>query len=179
MRMSKKKRKSIKSDILISVVIISVIFVIIYSWNYPSVPKEFVTNETFERATGIFFDYETTRFPSNVEIVLPQEEGMKIGFVIDPWNLNFGIIPTGGNYGTRHIILVNSEDRNVRVDINVYGTIKPLVSVSQNNFILQSGKSVTVDIYLNTTNSTKPGNYTGEIDVVIKKPRYSLLSWLV
>jgi len=149
--------------------------VVVTSIAYHSYPREYVRNKTFEIYSSLFFVHERVRYPSNVEIVESKEEGMLLGFVTDPWNLNFGIIPTGGNFGTRHLKVFNSEDYKVRVNLRAYGDIKPLVTFSKNNFILAPNETAEVDIFLNTTNSTKPGNYTGEIDVIIKKPRLNIL----
>jgi hypothetical protein len=159
--------------------IVSIVVLTYILWNYFSTPKEFVTNETFVKQSGLLFDYEITKYPSNVEIILPQEQKLTIGFVVDPWNLNFGIIPTGGSYGTRHVIITNYEENKAKIELKAYGTIRPLVSFSKNNFVLGSKESATVDVFLNTTNSTQPGNYTGEIDIVTKKPKHPFLEWFL
>lgn len=139
-------------------------------------PKQFVSNQTFVKYSDLFFSYEITKYPSSVEIVSPQfkEKKLTIGLVTDPWNLNFGIIPIG-SYGTRHLNISNSEKNKVIVNFNVYGNIKHLISFSKNNFVLNPNESIYIDVFLNTTSSTKVGNYTGEIDVIIKKPNFDSL----
>jgi hypothetical protein len=138
--------------------------------NYTNKPKEFVKNQTFVVTSDLLFIYETTKYPSKVQIIESGKTNLTLGLVTDPWNLDFGIIPKGG-YSTRHVDLNNNEKNKVRVYFEVYGDIKPLVSFSKNNFILNPNEAVRIDIFLKT-NETKIGNYYGEIDVIIKKARY-------
>jgi len=85
--------------------------------------------------SGLFFTYEATRYPSNVNITEPIEGNITIGVVVDPWNLNFGMIPTGGNFGKRILILTNQQEKNVRVSLKAYGNIKPMVEFEKNDFL--------------------------------------------
>jgi hypothetical protein len=141
---------------------------------YPFPPVRFVKNQTFEKYSNLFFIYEVRKYPSGVEIVEKRNESLTIGFVTDPWNLNFGIIPKG-SYGTRHLNVRNYEDKKIRVSFNVYGEIKPLVSFSKNNFLLGPNESAYVDVIINATEVTELGNYTGEIDVIVKKIKFDFL----
>jgi len=170
--------KAIKKIIFILILII--ITIVLVGWDHFSTPKQFVSNQTFVKNSDPFFSYEVTKYPSNVEIISSQhkEQKMTIGIVTDPWNLNFGIIPIG-SHGTRHITISNSEKNKVRVSFKVYGTIKPLISFNKNNFILLPNESIYVDISLNTTERMRPGNYTGEINVIIKKPNLNFLYWIL
>jgi hypothetical protein len=162
------------------ILILAIITIILVGWDYFSTPKQFVSNQTFVKNSDPFFSYEVTKYPSNVEIIPPQyrEQKMTIGIVTDPWNLNFGIIPAG-SHGTRHITISNSEKNKVKVSFKVYGSIKPLISFNQNNFILLPNESVYIDVFLNTTDKTRSGNYTGEINVIIKKPNLNFLYWIL
>jgi hypothetical protein len=165
-----------KLGFILILVIITIIFV---GWDYFAVPKQFVSNQTFVKSSDSFFSYEITKYPSNVEIIAQSEEQkLKIGFVTDTWNLNFGIIPVGGRV-VRHLNISNSEKNEVKVILKVYGTITPLISFSENNFILLPEESVSIDIFLNTTERTIPENYTGEIDITIKRPNSNFLRWVL
>ncbi len=172
--MKNKRQKRVSLALIVLLILLGIAI-----WYYPSGPRQFVSNQTFEKYSDPFFDYEITRYPSNVEIILPQsKEKLTIGFVTDPWNINFGIIPVG-SYGTRHLTITNSEKNKVRVNMKVYGNIKPLISFNKNNFILSPNGSVYIDVFLNTTEKTQPGNYTGEIDVMVKKPKFDFLDWIL
>jgi len=164
-----------KDRLLITTVFFAVVLLIIF---YAArTPKQFVSNQTIAEYSDIFFSYKIAKYPSGVNVT-SEKINPTIGFVTDPWNLNFGIIPTGG-YGERHLNISNPGKSKVRVNFNVYGSIKPMISFSKNNFILEPNESVYVDIVLNTTVVNEPGYYTGEIDVIIKKPNFSFLYFLL
>ncbi|MEM7825823.1 MAG: hypothetical protein QW412_03120 [Candidatus Aenigmatarchaeota archaeon] len=158
---------------LLILVLILIVFIILFLGK-PE-PKNFVENMTYEKTSDLFFTYEITKYPSNVEIIPQEEKKIKVGLVVDYWNLNFGIIPTGGSYGRRQVMISNSEKEKVRVYFKVYGSIKPLISFSKENFILLPGQNETITVFLNTTKETKPGNYSGQIDVIIKKSKFSFI----
>lgn len=138
-------------------------------------PEEFVENMTFTTYSDLFFDYEITRYPTGVEITPSKflEKESVIGVVIDPWNLKFGIVPTGGSFVRRYVELTNVMERAGKVSFKVYGNIKPLVSFSKNDFILHENENSTVTVFLSATNVT--GNFSGEIDVIAQKPKYDFL----
>jgi len=172
------KRKSSRKSLLF--VFILLIAVLIFVFPKPSVkqePKEFVKNMTTQSSEDLFFVYQTIRYPSNVEIIQfnPEEQGITIGLVVDPWNLNFGIVPNGGNAGRRFLVLTNLQDNDAKVEFDAYGNISSMVSFSKNNFILHKGEEVKIDITLATSGLTQPGNYTGEIDVTIKRSKFNFI----
>jgi hypothetical protein len=171
--------KAIKKIIFILFLVI-ITLIVVFGWSYFSTPKQFVSNQTVVKNSDLFFSYEITKYPSNVEIIPAQYEKqkLKIGIVTDKWNLNFGIIPVSGRE-TRHLDISNHEKNDFRVNLNVYGNIKQMISFSKNDFILPPNKSISINIFLNTTEKTIPGNYTGEIDVIIKKPNSKSLSWIL
>ncbi|MEM5790804.1 MAG: hypothetical protein QXP77_02030, partial [Candidatus Aenigmatarchaeota archaeon] len=129
---TKTKLNKEKFNLLLICFSIACGFYILVS-SYYFYPREFVKNQTFEIYENPFFIFERARYPSNVEIVKEREEGMLLGFVTDPWNLNFGIIPVGG-YGTRSVNLFNSEPSKVKINIKAYGKIKPLVKFEESSF---------------------------------------------
>ena len=67
------------------------------------------------------------------------------------------------------------ESKKVKVSFEAYGSISQLLGFSGNGIILLPGESATVKVFLKTTNSTQVGNYSGEVDVVIQKPKYDFL----
>lgn len=151
------------------------VLLLIFLISYQPKPKEFVTNRTFETYSDLFFNYEITKYPSSGEVstVQPTQERLTLGVTIDPWNLNFGVIPAGNNFGTRFINLVNKKE-NAKISFKVYGNISPFVNFSKNDFILHSKENVTVEVNFYTA-SAKVGNYSGEIDVIVQRPKYDFL----
>ena len=166
----------LKEKALMTVSFLIIVFLFIYSNSRePSEPKEFVKNKTFTNFSNVFFSYEITRYPSNVEIMpIKQVNNTLIGLVTDPWNINFGIIPGNGTYVKRNIELTNLKERESKIVLKTYGNISPLVSFSKNDFIIKPNEKVSIDIFL-FSNETEPGNYSGEIDVIAKKPIYNFL----
>ncbi len=159
--------------------LIALLVVLIYialNFQEPSEPREFVKNKTFTNYSNLFFSYEISRYPSNVEITpLGNLNETTIGFATEPWNINFGVIPGNGSYVERNVELTNLKDRDSKINFKAYGNISPMVIFSKNNFIVQPGKKVSVSIFL-YSNQMEPGNYSGEIDIVAKKSIYNFIS---
>lgn len=162
---------------LFLIIVLAFLFVILINIQEPWGPEIFVENRTVDIQSNLLFDYEITRYPSSVEITtpIPEDENVTLGFIVDPWNLKFGLVPGNGTYVKRNVVLTNLDEKETRVSLNVYGNISKLVHFSKNDFILQKGENVSVDVYL-FTNNTGFGNYSGEIDVVAKKPIYSFIN---
>jgi hypothetical protein len=145
--------------------------------NYIPVPKEFTTEMEFKTYSSLLYNYEVTRYPSGIEVtdVEPGQERLGIGVVVDTWNLKFGSIPVGGS-SSRYIELVNLGQRDAKVLFRAYGNISSYVGFSENNFILHPQDNVTVKIIFRPgDNPGTVGNYTGEIDKIVKMPKYDFL----
>lgn len=162
---------------ILLVIVILAIALFVSAIQDPPEPKEFVENMTVSNYQNLLFNYEIIRYPSNVELVSVSniEEAVMLGFAIEPWNINFGIIPSDGSYGTRSIDFTNSEEIDRRIILKAYGDISSMVVFSKNDFILKPGEDVSVDVFL-YSRDYDAGNYSGEIDVIIKKPIYNFLS---
>jgi hypothetical protein len=171
--------KNIQTRILFLLVLVAAIVILLFAANPER--AEFVKNMTSETYNDIFFTYQVTRYESGAEVSNRSGGSTVVGITVDPWNLKFGIIPTGGSSGRRSMVLSNLQEKAGRVEMQAYGNITPMIEFEKNNFMLQKNESVKIEITFKTAASTAPGNYTGEIDVVIKKPRYdflySLLGW--
>ncbi len=135
----------------------------------------FVTNKTVVNYSTLLFNYEIARYPSSVEITIIDVNETVLGFVTDPWNLNFGMIPGNGSFVKRNIELANTDEKDIKIILKAYGNISSLVVFSKNNFILKPGEKVSIDIFLYSKNF-EPGNYSGEIDVIAQKDIYNFLS---
>ena len=162
---------SLKKEITIAIVIL-IIFLFIATLD-PSGPTELANEKTIANYSNLFFDYKIIRYPTNAEIVPATEENINLGIVTDPWNIKFGIIPGNGSSVKRYINIKNINGNYSKIKLKVYGNITPLVNFSKNDFILNGNESVAVEVNL-YTESAEFGNYSGEIDVTIKAPKYDL-----
>ncbi len=54
-----------------------------------------------------------------------------------------------------------------------------MIKFSDNNFLLSKDAPNPIEITLETKNSTLLGNYTGEIDIIVKKPKYGFAARLL
>jgi hypothetical protein len=97
-----------------------------------------------------------------------------LGFVTDPWNLKFGIVPGNGSYIRRYINIKNSNEKYDKIKLKVFGNISPLVNFSRNEFVLNENESAVIEVRLKT-DSAEYGNYSGEIDLIVKVPKYDFL----
>ena len=89
--------------------------------------------------------------------------------------LNFGKIPENLTV-RKYISLTNQENVKVLVKVKVFGNISKIITPSVEKIILGPGENFQVEITANTTNRC-PGFYDGEIDIVVKKPLISYLSF--
>jgi hypothetical protein len=170
-----KRKKKILWVAAIVALILAAIPVINFLINYQYEPKGMVANRTFISYSDLFFEYEITRYPSSVEVAPVQEqEKLLLGISADPWNLNFGIIPAGKNFGKRFVSLVNLKEKDVKIVLKAWGNISSFVKFNKNNFILHPKENVTVEVGF-YAEGAEVGNYTGVIDVVVQKPKYDFI----
>lgn len=168
-------KKFIKTLLLIPLfLILFVLIFLLYEinfYNYSNFKGDFVKNMTTEKNDGLFFVYETVRYPSNVEIIeLENNSNLTLGLTNEPWNLNFGVMPVG-ILSKRFINLANGKEEIYKVEIHVYGNISPMVSFDKNNFILKKGDEMKVTALLNSTLSKETGKYIGEVDIISKRSK--------
>jgi hypothetical protein len=168
---------SLKKEVIIVVIVLIILFFFIVTME-PSEPKEFVNDKVILNYTNLLFNYKIIRYPTSAEIVPFTEKNINIGFVTDPWNLKFGNTPGNGSYITRYIAITNLKEKYNKIKLKAYGNITPLVNFSKNNFVLNENESVAIEVNFNT-DSAALGNYTGEIDIIIKVPKYDFLKTLM
>jgi hypothetical protein len=99
------------------------------------------------------------------------ENESKIGVSIDPFNLNYGILPLGSN-NTKMLVINNYEKGPVKVSLYVSGNISPFITFSENNFILDKTSK---EVWIKMAGASE-GNFTGTLYASIKKP---LAGWLI
>jgi hypothetical protein len=76
--------------------------------------------------------------------------------------------------GTRFINLANFKEKDAKISFKVYGNISPFVKFNKNDFILHPNENLTVEVSFHAE-GVKIGNYSGEIDVVVQRPKYDFL----
>jgi hypothetical protein len=148
-------------------IIISITLALVLLFNKKPVSKTgFVTNVSVEKSENPLFIHEIIKYPSNAEIIKAEpNKSILIGLTADPWNVNFGILHP--SYESRRFINVaNYKDQPYHVKFVCYGNICPMISFSRNDFVLHKGDELQVSVILQTSSSTKLGNYTGEVDVI-------------
>jgi hypothetical protein len=166
-----------KNRVVIALVLVAIVILLFILTRDPSEPKDLIRNTTALNYSNIFFNYKVIRYPTDVEIT-PPESNMNVGVVTDPWNLDFGNLPGNGSYVKRYIGISNLKESYNRITIKPYGNITSLLNFSKNDFTLKENESVAVEVDM-YTDSAKFGNYSGEIDVIIKVPKYNFLRMLL
>ena len=159
---------------LIMVVFLVILLLGLLFYKRPVTKTGFVTNVTTERSENPLFFYEIIKYPSNVEIISKESTSARVGIVGDPWNLNFGIFQPGIN-GKRFLNLANFKEQPYHVRLVSYGNISRMISFSENDFILYKGDEKKITVFLNSSLSIGPGNYTGEIDIISESTKIPYL----
>ena len=145
----------------------------------PKAPATFVKNQTMDTDENALFTYEINRYPANVRISNTTGENITVGFALEPGSINFGIVPTGGSAGKRFITLQNIAEKQSKITLTAYGNISQMVQFSDNNFLLSKDAPKSIEIIIQTKNETMLGNYSGEIDIIVKKPKYGFAERLL
>ena len=114
-------------------------------------------------AENMFFKSQSHAYDAFVEISDPKSEVPSIGFAADTDVLNFGIVPSGGNYAQKAIQVSNSARHRARVLFEAQGNIKNMLEFDETEYVIEPGASEEVRIILRTQNSTLAGNYSGKI----------------
>lgn len=157
-----------KHILLISSVILiflSLIFFIQTSKRIPVSKLEFETRDFW------IFSEEITRYPSKIEVL---ENLTKIGVSTDIDKIDFGRIAMGMK--VRKVINVyNKNPFKVKVHIKPYGNISHVINTT-NSFILNSfeGKNVSIE-----ATGKEVGSFSGEISVIVRKPKFDWLIWIL
>lgn len=168
-----------KKKILLVLLVLLVILLGFLISEFSSTPKEFVTELTTSRSEDLFFTYEITKYPSYVEIVQYRPESdILIGVSVDPWDLNFGIL-SNVTRGRKYLILSNLEGENAKISLKSYGNISSMITFEKNDFIIHKNENMTITVFIKPLDTTKPGNYTGEVDVIAKIPKYDFMYYLL
>ena len=136
------------------------------------------------RVYDALFVYEIARYPAygeilNLEVV---NESIGIGLSSDTDALDFGKMPGNGSFSKKFILVNNTNNDAVLVSAKIYGNITPLISFDRNDFVLHINESAEIGAYFKTKTDNQSfgaGNYSGELDIVIKRPQYEVLYWFL
>ncbi len=141
------------------------------------VPKNYVKNLTYQSYSGFLFKKEVTRYPIKVSIKPLEGNKSRINFGIagEKYELNFGYMPLNTS-SMKFIEIKNENNLPSKIWIRVYGNVTDLVEVNNSNFTLGSGEERKINVLLN---ATKLGNYSGELDIESKTPKYKPLQLLL
>lgn len=161
------------------VAVLAVLAFFMASYYEPANVGADVSNKTLETSSNLLYSYEVTKYPSSAEVSNPRpvNSTLTLGVAVDTSNLNFGIIPAGENTGKRSLQLANLEDAPAMVTIVDSGSVAPFVTFDRNDFVLQPRENTTVDAVFHADNASI-GSYDGQIDVIVKRPKFAFLNGL-
>lgn len=138
----------------------------------------FFTNILTEKKEKLFYVFE---FESNhkTEVSITEQQNASnifLGMTAD--NLEFGIIPLG-SISKRFLDLTNTDEKDYGILLMVTGNISPMVKFDKNDFVLHKNENVKITVSLNSSLAPNLGNYTGEISIISKRPKFSFLNSLM
>jgi len=92
------------------------------------------------------------------------------GINIDTDAIHFGKLPLGAG-STRHMNITNYHDFSTFFYIKVEDNLlSKIVSISPNYFVLKPNENKLINIAVSVPKDSKPGNYEGKLDVMIRVP---------
>lgn len=173
MRMNKKK---ISAVLLFSLFIVALAFSVILYLDKTSAPSAYVTEKIQEQSDGVFFKRAVDRIPAKAVVFFPQmeENTIRVGVSADPNELNFGLVVQ--NMSVRKFLGIKNKDVDVKICVLAYGNISEFIQTRENNIIVRHNESRELMLEFR---GKRIGNYSGEIDVITKKPKYSFLNPLL
>jgi len=116
---------------------------------------------------GSFLDYYSIL--EKQELVASVIIGDHYGIDANGSALKFGMIPPNGATTQRQIIIGNSYNHNIKVQVYSEGNISGLLEISENSFILEPNKSKEVYFSVSASN-IEQGYYDGKVIILIRNP---------
>ena len=168
------KGRTLLSTMVMVVIIFLLLFVISLAgvfWMERKVEvKGIVSSESrfIESSMGILFLNDITRYPARGNVTSLSKSRISVGIASQTYELNFGRIPE--NLTVRKFIdIANNEEVPVKICILKRGSIGPMLRIREDEFVLEEKGEREVELLFN---GSEVGSYQGEIDVVVRKPRY-------
>ena len=130
-----------------------------------------VQERTVDQYSDMFFTYMVIRYPAKVE-VLTATANLTVGFNVGTDVLDFSRVETGASV-KKQLNLTTLDGKSSRITVKSKGSIGPLLSFGQNDFLLDGSGTISV-----TMTARDPGNYTGEVTVFAQRSN-DMLAWLL
>ena len=122
--------------------------------------------------SGFLTSQKTVEYTAILSVTPPSQG--RIGVSIDQTDLNFGIVSAGNNV-IKTLKLSNPDLMPAKVTLSAEGNISSFLQF-ENYHYLKERESREVNIKAQTNQT---GNYSGRLTVIIKKPRFQFISWLL
>jgi hypothetical protein len=129
-----------------------------------------------EKTGKLFYVFKLEKNYTTKVSIIEEKNTSNIFLGITGDNLEFGVIPLKA-VSKRFFNLSNNDNvKDYKILLTVKGNISSMVNFDKNNFILRKEESATITVFLDSSLALKPGNYTGEISVISKRPKFSFLN---
>ena len=148
------------------IIILLIAGVVIGILNAPVQSSDMVAERTVVEHSDMFFTYTTVRYPARMEVLSPTRPDANLTFGVNAGSdvLDFSRLEAGGSV-KKYINLSTTDGIVSRILVVSKGSISPLVAFDKNDFMLNGDASIGVT----ASAGSFPGNYTGEVDVIIKR----------
>jgi len=175
--MTKKVHLIIAGILLLMLAVVALLSFGVYNETY-ALPGDYVDNQSVDHSSGSFLIDDVVRYPAkaNVTALNLSDRNIKVGVAAQTYELNFGNVPQ--NITVRKFInLGNGEKGPVRICVKARGNIGPHVYFNPgDNIILSGGEQKDLEVAFN---STRTDLYSGEIDLIVRKPKYGALDYFL
>jgi len=173
-----RKIKIVLLCALAALVVLVAGFVLRFEYNInslPPAPSEYASEITQVDNNNFIYKEKIIRYPAKGAVIpYVLNETLKVGLSVDKDKLDFGLIPQGLSVN-KVVEFKNNDYGPAKVLVATYGNIKPFVN-TEKSFVIAAGDNRSLNIVMN---ASVIGQYSGEIDVVMRVPRYESLYYLV
>lgn len=151
------------------------LWAVLYADQTPA-PQTYASAIVRENRQGIFFDTIVDRFPAKAVVSLPRVENqtLNMGLSTDTDKLDFGVVSQ--NQTVRKFLNFGSQYPVLKACVVSYGGISQFITVDRQSFSIAEGE--TGESMLEFS-SPDVGNFTGEVDMITKRPKFDLLAPLL
>ena len=180
MKTTGKNRKTVLFALAAAALVIAVLILTyagIATEKY-SLPQDYVNKNSREDSSGLLIRNTIIRYAvkANVTILNTSNMNITVGVASQTDELNYGNLPQ--NITMRKFVdLNNSENSPVKICIIERGDVSGHLYVTQgNSMIIPAKEKGQLELGFNATDARV---YSGEMDIVVRKPKYDLLSYFV
>lgn len=139
----------------------------------PPAPSELVKSRNIEESESYLFYTKLDRIPmrGNITPFIMVNKTLPIGIAAQTDEFNWGRVPEGVEV-VKFLEIGNRRGRDGKVNIMVYGDIRPYIKVGSEEFIIKNGTKEEIQISFEGNAS---GSYSGEVDVLVRIPKYDFV----